>query len=237
MFNELANGLASMVSKVPLPGKLTLIPLATTNPIKLGGVPYVCMFNPESYAENFTVAYDGCSEPGSGGDKQQFVRTKSPSFSFEILIDGTGGSGAKREVEVDTLLLKEFTRIRSDTHAPPFVLAVWGTFYSICVMTSLTITYTMFRANGTPLRAKATFTLSGHVDKLLDLLRRNLQSPDLTHFYRTVAGDTLTSVSQQIYDDPRFYPQIADVNGLTSLRGLSSNRELRLPPIKNTTNA
>ncbi|HMQ46522.1 MAG TPA: hypothetical protein PKA00_04525 [Saprospiraceae bacterium] len=233
MFSDVANGVSSLISLVPFPDKFTFIPLRETDPIPIpSGLPFSLMFNPEQFSEQERYLFNTRQAPGQTGAQQRFLNTAPKSFSFEFTIDGTGGSGEKKEVELSVASFKKVVGFNGDIHRPNFLLAIWGTFISTCVLTSMDVTYTMFRKNGTPLRAKVRVSFAGHTKRLLELLSMNLLSPDLTHFRTVVEGDTLPLLSYKVYESPRYYLEIAKVNGLTSPRQLKRGQELRFPPIE-----
>lgn len=233
MFSDIANGVSSLISLVPFPDKFTFIPLSETDPIPIpSGLPYTLMFNPESFSEQKNHIYDSTQPFGSSAAQQRFNRVRPSSFNIEFIIDGTGASGDKKEVELEVGKFKKMVQLIGEDHRPPYLLAIWGTFFSICVLTQMDVTYTMFRKNGTPLRAKIRASFSGHTKRLLELLQMNLLSPDLTHFRTVLEGDTLPMLSQKAYESPRYYLEIAKVNGLTSPRQLKRGQQLRFPPIE-----
>ncbi|MEM9885306.1 MAG: LysM peptidoglycan-binding domain-containing protein [Bacteroidota bacterium] len=233
MFPNLTGGLSSLLSIVPLPGKMTIIPLKDTAPIPVpAGPPYVVMFNPETISENQAYYYTDEQEPGSGGAVQRFKEVPPKYFSFEFLIDGTGASGDKREVTAEVELFKAAVELKGEFHRPPFLALIYGSFITTCVLTKMDVTYTMFRKNGTPLRAKIKANFVGHTKKLLNLLVSNFLSPDLTRRITTREGDTLPQLCNAVYESPRFYIEAAKANGLTSFRKLNVGQELTFPPIK-----
>lgn len=233
MISNLASGASSLISLVPFPDKFTFIPLRETDPIPIpSGLPYSLMFNPEQFSEQERYLYNSRQPPGSTTAQQRFLSTAPKSFSFEFTIDGTGASGEKKEVELSVASFKKVVGFNGDIHRPNFLLAIWGTFISTCVLTSMNVTYTMFRKNGTPLRAKVRVSFAGHTKRILELLSMNLLSPDLTHFRTVVEGDSLPLLCYRVYESPDHYLEIARVNELTSVRALKKGQELRFPPLE-----
>lgn len=233
MFPNLTGGLSSLLSIVPLPGKMTIIPLKDTDPIPIpAGPPYVVMFNPETISE--TQQYDYYDDQASGleGAVQRFGKGRPQYFSFEFLIDGTGASGDKREVIAEIELFKKTVQLDGELHRPPFLALIYGSIMTICVLNHMEVTYTMFRKNGTPLRAKINASFSGHTKNLLNLLVSNFLSPDLTKRTTIKEGDTLPQLCNAIYESPRFYIEAAKANGMTNFRKLSAGQELIFPPIE-----
>jgi len=238
MFPDISGAVSSIVSKVPTPGKFTLIPMQYTSKIPTPvGFPYTIPFNPENFTFERGMEFDSCQAPGSQGSMQRFINVRPGTFSLDFIVDGTGASGDKQEVDVEVARLRLLAAVNSDIHRPLFIIAVWGTFFSVCVITNLKVDYTLFRKNGTPLRAKVSMSFADHTPPLLGLLEMNLQSPDLTHFHQVVEGDTLPLICNREYKDPRFYIQVAMVNGKTSPRMINKGERLRFPPLKRNTDA
>lgn len=233
MFPNLTGGLSSILSIVPLPGKMTIIPLQETKPIPLpAGPPFVVMFNPETLNEDYGVSYTCEVPPGRGGGYMRFNVVQPQQFSFDFLMDGTGASGDKREVTAEIELFKLAVQLDGKFHRPPFLLLVYGTFIRTVVLVSMKVKYTMFRKNGTPLRATVSCTFKEHTETIFDLLNINFQSPDLTRKHILKEGDSLPLLCNAIYESPRFYIEAAKANGLTNFRRLKPGRELIFPPIE-----
>jgi len=233
MIPNLTGALSSVVNVVPTPDKMTIIPLRDTVPVPTpAGLPYVTMFNPETMSEGNAPRYNDERSLGSEGGKQRFVDIPPGSFNFEFLIDGTGASGDKREVFAEVALFKETVKLRSETHSPSFLMFVYGTFIKTGVLTNMSVQYTMFRSNGTPLRAKISITCREHTPKLLGLLKANFLSPDLTREHQVKVGNSLPLLCNAYYDSPRFYLEVARVNQLTSFRKLRAGQTLLFPPVE-----
>ena len=233
MFPNLTGGLSSILSIVPTPEKMTFIPFKEKAGIPIPmGPPYVVMFNPETLSEEISYCFNQDQPPGSAGATARFNKRLPPVFQLEFLIDGTGASGDKREVSVEIELFRKILEVNGAEHRPAFLLLVYGTFYAKCVLAKMEITYTMFRKNGTPLRAKAKCTFHGHVSRVFDLLNLNLLSPDLTRKHIIKEGDSLPLLCDAIYESPRFYIEAAKANGLTNFRRLTPGQKLTFPPIE-----
>lgn len=233
MFPNLTGSLSSIISMVPLPEKMTIIPLKASSPIPLpSGLPYVVQFNPETYDERVETVFNQEQPIGADGRHNHFNRTQPRTFTFEFLIDGTGATGDdKREVIAEIALFKKTVEFKGADHKPSFLLLVWGTYVVVAVLADLTIKYTMFRKNGTPLRAILTATFIEHKERVLQILTQGLLSPDLTSRRIVKEGDKLPLMCFGVYDTPRHYLEVARANGLTNFRNLRVGTELDFPPI------
>jgi len=233
MFPNATADLSSILSIVPLPGKMTIIPLQETSPIPTpAGPPYVVMFNPETLDHDYVVSYTCTTKQGEEKTYMRFNHVNPQQFRFEFLIDGTGASGDKREVTAEVEIFKKAVQLDGKFHHPPFLLLVYGTFVKTVVLNSMNVKYTMFRKNGTPLRATISCAFTEHSKKLLELLNINFSSPDLTHKRTIVEGKTLPLLCNEIYESPKFYVEAARANGLTNFRRLKAGQELNFPPIE-----
>ena len=113
-----------------------------------------------------------------------------------------------------------------------YLKIAWGAFISKCVLKSAEITYTLFKPDGYPLRAKVKATFSANIDDALRVAEERKSSPDLTHVRVVKQGDHLSLMTQQIYGDPGYYLQVARFNNLKNYRKLEVGQELLFPPLK-----
>jgi len=235
MFPDLTGSLSSIINMVPGSDKMFLLPLKKGSPVPLpAGPPYLVQFNPENFDETSDIVYNQEQPIGATQQHQHYHRTRPRSFSFEFLIDGTGASGDKREVIAEIELFKKTVEFKGDQHKPSFLLMIWGSHVVLAVLKDLRIRYTLFRKNGTPLRAVLNATFWEHTERTEQLLQQGLLSPDLSTRRIVKEGDTLPRMCYGVYETPRHYLEVARANGLTNFRKLKSGQELDFPPISKT---
>ncbi len=201
------------------------------------GVPfsiYIGMFNPEKYSVASTFLYNNARRQGSTGSELRFNRIEPRTFNFDFLVDGTGASGEKREVLADIILFRYTCGFIGDTHRPTYLVIQWGTLLVRCVLTSLTIDYTLFRPDGTPLRATLKAGFKEYILPDLEELQNFLSSPDVTHVRTITAKDRIDSMSYAIYKDSKYYMELAKVNNLNQFRKLKNGEKLVFPPVEKT---
>jgi hypothetical protein len=212
------------------------------------GTPYTPMYNPTSFFVTHEVQRDKKNKPVVSDFSKKFVSMKPRTLDLELLFDGTGASpsiatGAGNAIavnkgisdvdkQIETFLTLAYT-INGDSHEPNYIMVAWGTFIMTGVLKSAKVTYTMFAADGTPLRAKMNITIneqvnSGLLTKLLKLL-----SPDLSKAIVVKEGDTLPLMCFKEYGDSSLYVKVAEVNGLKNYRKLKQGMELLFPPLNN----
>ena len=121
---------------------------------------------------------------------------------------------------------------QGDQHRPNYLKIAWGSLLFKGVLSSLDINFKLFRADGTPLRATASLSVTGFVEDNLRVALENNQSPDLTHFREVKHGDTLPLMTNRIYGDSKYYLEVAKANMIYDFRGLKVGTQIYFPPIE-----
>jgi hypothetical protein len=218
---------------VPLPGRVTILPVKTYDPVPIpSGTPFIAMFNPETWQRKEEYIYEDKQPKGDNEATQVFGFIKSPELTFELLLDGTGASGVKKEVTAEIALLKRTVGFNGGEHRPNKLFIIWGYFMFPGVLSSMDINYTLFRPNGTPLRAKVNLTFKRDNEAKSKILQMNLLSADLTHMRTMREGNRLDQICNAIYQSPRFQLEVAKANGLTTFRQDLTGRKMEFPPVE-----
>lgn len=205
------------------------------------GKPFTVMINPSSYRRSYRIVYNDVKGQGSNGGSPIFNRTLSDEVRMELWFDGTGVVPGKLPglvpyaqdgiaAAIDAFLKLVFD-YNGDIHSPNLLILNWGTLVFQCRLTSLELNYTLFKPDGTPLRAKADCTFVEYQTEAELARQANRKSADLTHAVRVVAGDTLPLLCHRIYGDSRYYLQVAAFNGLDGFRALVPGTTLQFPPL------
>ena len=90
----------------------------------------------------------------------------------------------------------------------------------------------MFNPLGVPLRATLTVQLREYKSLNQQIEQLRLESPDHTHTHQVQRGDTLSSIANEIYGDPRQWRFIASQNRLNDPLDLPAGTVLEIPPIR-----
>ncbi|MCZ6774502.1 MAG: hypothetical protein O7G83_21305 [Proteobacteria bacterium] len=190
------------------------------------------MFNPKSYAVKYAVEYDDEQGMGTTGLPQRFKQSKPSEFALEFILDGTGASSKKAEV---SKLVEDFLAVAyeydGELHRPRYLKVAWGTLLFNSVFKAANITYTLFKPDGSPLRAKVGATFFGFVEEKRRVAEERAQSPDLTQVHTVTSGETLPLLSFRYYGDQMHYLDVAEANGLTDFRSLNAGSRLVFPPL------
>ncbi len=198
---------------------------------------HVATINPETYQLDYKIEYNDKQGQGTSGSQQKFKMTKPEEFTFEFLFDNTGiiDGKAKEDIWDD---LKKFKKMLVDydgqIHQPRHFKLIWGVTLFKGRLTSLNIIFKLFKPDGTPIRVVCKCSFKGSVEENVRVAKEDAKSPDLTHEKLVKTSDHLSLMSFEIYEDPRYYIQVARANGLTNFRSLEAGKKVYFPPIDKT---
>ena len=194
---------------------------------------FTVMFNPNTYTQKYEVEYQDRQGQGDTGSPQVFGKIKPQEYTFEFLFDGTGTVADKTEVQK---VVEEFLAVTGkhdgEIHRPLYLKLSWGSLISKCVLKNAEITYTLFKPDGYPLRAKVKATFAENIEDALRVAEERKSSPDLTHVHQVQAGEHLSLLAYRYYGDASRYFQVAEHNQLTNYRRLEVGQRIVFPPIR-----
>lgn len=204
------------------------------------GEPFTVWLNPASYVHDYSVTYSDRQAQGSDGPSPEFNRVGQETVSFDLIFDATGivpppipGTSLPSDGVaglVDSFVALTAT-VNGTIHRPNYLKLSWAQLQFQCVLTRLKVTYTLFKPNGTPIRAKLSVTFLSFKSEKQLALEANLSSPDMTHLVTVAAGDTLPALCHRIYGSSTWYLKVAAFNGLMGFRALRPGLQLVFPPL------
>lgn len=214
--------------------KLTIYPFKDPGFSQKAGDPFVVTVNPEKYSHNYSVTYNTEQGFGTAGASTKLDKMAPETVSMELVFDATGIiQGSSGDASKDVANFKAVTYdFNGAIHSPNYLKISWGTLIFNCHLTSLEVSYTLFKPDGTPLRARANVSFQGYIDEKTLALRENRQSPDLTHLILFKAGDTLPNLCYSIYGNPAYYREVARINNIVHYRNIAPGTKLSFPPIQ-----
>lgn len=133
------------------------------------GEVFEVMFNPESYSQTFSVAFQKVENINSGLEEYRYTKTPPQDFKLKLIIDGTGVTDYNSSIfpvskrkdktvyeQVDLFLSLAWYPVNGKAQS---LMIEWGKFSYSCLLKEVTINYTLFDRDGNPLRAEldATF--------------------------------------------------------------------------------
>ncbi len=197
--------------------------------------------NPETFSQSFKVSADDKGGHGNQGNEVKYKSSPPEELKLDFILDGTkvmeGYGSTNKELFSKPVhdqleaLKKCVYYVIPETHRPPFLTVFWGTEINFrCVLVSLDVNFTLFEPDGSPLRAKVSASFKAHKTREEIQAENKLSSPDLTHYRKITEGNRLDLMTFSIYNDSKYFLQVAKSNDLTNLRKLKTGNELYFPP-------
>jgi len=198
-----------------------------------------CQFNPDKLTISKGVAWNVKSQiPSLNAPKMSFTGGESATYSLALFFDAR--SGEKKDVRYYTDQLFQLTlrgggqaKAKQKNAAPPTVTFVWGKIKLFrAVVKSVSVTYTMFTGDGTPVRATAdvSFIQKDQGDDVIPSQNPTSRS-DPRKTYIVHAGERLDQIAYEEYNDARYWRLLAEANNLDNPFQLTDGQVLALPHI------
>lgn len=198
--------------------------------------PVKAFINPESYSRNCSITYKDVELIGDSGNTRAFVGMGDDTLTLSnLIVDGTGIVSLGNYQSVDAYI-KAFTdvvyKFNGSIHQANFLMVTWGSLNYIGVCKSFKVKYTMFKPDGSALRAFIDLVVGSSIDLKNKSKKAEKESPDLTHYRTVKAGDTLPLMTYRIYGDSSYYLQVAQINNLKSIFAIKPGDKIYFPPLK-----
>jgi hypothetical protein len=196
-------------------------------------------YNPASISTGFSVVREDSTKATGADNESKFKILALPDISIDFTLDATGASSSLIEgfEKIDIAeKIEQFSRvcfiINGDIHETNYVKIKYGKFLFKCVFVSCDIQYTLFKSDGTPLRAVVKSKFKSHMSDTDFRKMIGLESPDVTHRRTLKDSDRLISMSNSIYNRNDLYQEVARFNELNSFRKIPTGTELYFPSIE-----
>lgn len=236
--------------------------IATLNPFKLQklricsykkatreigtGKEVEVMFNPETVQKHFNNGYHNTPVDASSQGTVNYSHSAPSSVSMKLIFDDTQVSEYAHVIAINKFntkyrtvsdrideFLKYIVKRTGSTHETPHLTISWGkTLNYPCRLQSLDINYTLFDRSGNPLRAELSVSFIEDDLPVAQVVKAELESPDLTHYRMVKEGDQLPLMCEAIYGSPNYYMLVARANNLKDFRDLKPGQEIYFPPIE-----
>lgn len=219
------------------------------------GKPIYVQYNPTEFSLEKGVQLAEISIPGLDAPLQQFIRGQAEKLTVELFFDTTDeGMGSKaKSVTEYTDQISMLAKIESDSHAPPVVTFCWNKNFpgglvpaktteaggksnqSRTSFTGIIETvrqkFTLFNAEGVPLRATVNLTLREYRTLPEQLKQLNRNSPDRTHSHPLQVSETLSSLAGKYWQRSHAWRYIANENAVEDPRRMKVGQTLAIPAI------
>ena len=193
-------------------------------------------YNPTEYTVAKTATWRRTPTRGAeSSSTPDYTGTNPTAINMEVFFDAFEEPGGDVSQDVDTLL--RWTRPTPESHArgegqPPLLRFIWGANPVIQgfqgYLKSVSARYTMFRLDGTPIRATASIALEEVTEPVA---RQNPTSGarEGRRGHILAEGETLHSLAHSEYGDAAFWRGLAVFNGVDDPMRLAPGTELLIP--------
>ncbi|MFC5803160.1 LysM peptidoglycan-binding domain-containing protein [Streptomyces formicae] len=191
-------------------------------------------FNPDhlSISKQSTWVRDP-SKLAPEASSAEFSGSEPRTTSVDVFLDAGDGRGKVQDAVEILMGCCEPTpkSLSANRPSPPWVRLVWGRLRTFTAMvTSVSVNYTLFAADGLPLRAQCDVSL----EEMGGVVRR--QNPTSggqgsAGMHLMAEGDCLASVAYRTYGDPGKWREIAERNSIDDPAQLRPGRQLILPEL------
>ncbi|HUA45465.1 MAG TPA: LysM peptidoglycan-binding domain-containing protein [Solirubrobacteraceae bacterium] len=193
-----------------------------------GAPPIPVLFNPTRYGLGASNQLAEIGIPGLPAPILQYLRGASRTLTMQLFFD-TYEAGSSVTTYTDSVY--SLLNIEVTTHAPPICEFRWTSFTFTGVVERVEGQFTLFLADGTPVRATLDVTFREVIDLQTAVLATPTESADHATNHTVVRGETLSGIAAQEYGDPGQWRPIADANHLDNPRLISPGQVLAIPPL------
>ncbi len=241
--------------------KITLLSYTDNSYNTADGKSYVALINPEQISQEFKTDFQKIKPKGGKESKKfETIQSPKLSLKFVFdgtgvldISNAAVAENAKEQypsgnpekkgefeqskstggtVEEQINAFKEVALVtKGEIHEPGYIKLFWGEIMFKGRLLSLKIDYTLFKRDGTPLRAIGNAVFEKDLDSATERKKENKKSPDLTRIRVVQEGDTLPLMCFEVYKNSTLYLEVAKVNGLVNYRTLAVGSKVFFPPL------
>ena len=197
-----------------------------------------CLFNPTDYTIAKTNPWQPKPVKGKNVPKLDFAGGGAQTLKMKLFFDVFEKDGADVTVDINklfkmTLIHEKPTNDKTKKSRPPLCIFEWGPKWSFtAVIMTLSVQYTLFREDGTPVRAMADITLQEAEDDTVQKKQNPTSfSPGGRKRREVRPHDTLALIAYEEYGDPNHWRAIADENQIDDPLSLRPGQILAVPPL------
>jgi hypothetical protein len=166
----------------------------------------------------------------------EFVGAGPRTLTLEMFLDATAKHDDSVERAVEQLMsacVPTQKSLNANKPASPWVRFDWGTARTTSfdgVLSSLSVNYSLFDVDGTPLRATCSLSIS---EATAETLGQNPTSGtrEVSRTHQVVAGDSLAQIAWREYGDATAWRLIAQANDIDDPMSLSPGSDLLVPAL------
>ncbi len=215
------------------PDKAKLV--CTGDNLPTGDTEIECMFNPTEYRLTQTLNVTRNQTPAKDGGTPQFSGTNALTLTTQLFFDDFASMQGDVTPKITTLLSWTHpTEASLDRQrpCPPLVSFRWGGNPQIAdfsgYLKSVTVNYTIFRKDGTPVQAKVDIAIEGQPETIGGQ-NPTSHAANTRRVHAMIEGDTLQSVAFRELGRASYWRAIAVLNGIDDPLRVPAGTVLLIP--------
>ena len=199
------------------------------------------LFNPETISSVHSNQFASKKSINSSGRSSPYALSSTDKLQLDLILDKTinrehlpgpvANSDLSVRQQVDAFLGACFYK-DGDLHEPRFLKVEWGSLSFECKLKEVEVSFSVFNADGEPLRAKLSTTFFEDMPKEKSDRKDDQKSPDITHRRLLLQDQTITGLTREVYGDATHYLVVAKANRLNHFRKLKPGTTLHFPPLE-----
>ena len=184
------------------------------------------LFNPTQYGIDKGNQIAEAGIPGLEAPILQYVRGNTRTLNMDLFFDTYE---EQTDVRDHTNEIYNLLNIDPGTHAPPICEISWGRFSFQGVLDHVSGKFTLFLANGLPVRATLSVAFKEFIEVEVLVRQRPTQSSDHRKTRLVKSGDRIDNIAAEEYGNAKNWRPIAEANNLDNPRQLDPGRPLIIP--------
>lgn len=195
------------------------------------------LFNPNQISINKSAKWRTSAQGEADTGKAHFPYGEPATMTLDLFFD-TYEEGADVREHTRELFFLTTVQEHGKLHRPPLCKIQWGAFnisdefQCTWVLQSLNQRFTLFLADGMPVRATLSCTFRQWRSDELEEKLLNRQSVDVSKRRVVSSRDTLSSIAAEEYEDPLLWRPIAEANHIHQPRKLVIGQVLAIPALR-----
>ncbi len=201
---------------------------------KGGGISVNCMFNPFEYSVSKSNSFNDQPKNNADVPHVEFTKAGPQTLKLNLTFDSY-----EADDDVSLVTNKLWKLMESKTRRegkktkkipPPEVAFEWGVFRFVAYIASMTQKFTLFKADGTPVRAQVDVSFTQYIDRE-DYPNQNPTSGGgpIDRIHRVIAGDRLDTIAYEVYGDAAKWRLIAEYNHVGNPLAIRPGMQIVIP--------
>jgi nucleoid-associated protein YgaU len=205
-----------------------------------GGKALECWFNPTQYSIAKSNTWTAEPVVGASLPSAQFGGGNARELTIELMFDAEPGGEVTPVTDALFAMMEtdpKLTSGRRNQARPPTLRLMWGSYVGFkAACRNLSVSYTLFRPDGAPIRATANLSLvqvekdqrsgGGTSAKGQNPTSR---ADERVRAHRIKEGDSLQSIAFEHLGDPTRWRDIAEYNGIDDPLRLTRGADIEIP--------